>query len=554
MKMLNIGLTLDSVCSDKYVYELALWAKGRPDVNISHLIIIHPPHGGSTLGKLQDLLLRRRLHLLPAKIVFKVIVLVEKLLLRQNGSHKDHYRSCDLAKVIDRIVEIRPIVSESGYVYRFSDEDVEKVKALNLDLLIRCGTGILSGSILRASRLGIVSIHHGDNKVNRGGPPGFWECYYRAPKTGFIIQRLTEELDAGEVLVRGYFGTHFYYSLNEAHISKKALTHLKNLLTQVAATGELPPAERMPAPYSNKLFRAPNLAQCIVYGCKLLTRVFIKALASILRLRQRWGISVLSAKWDEAVLWRSTEAPRPRGRFWADPFLCTREGKTFCFVEDFVYKTGKGHITVLEINGTKIVERGIALSEPFHLSFPYLFEYQGELYMCPEAQESGQVRIYRCTEFPLQWKLEKIIMQGLSAVDTMLFRREDKWWMLTSIDESGTGDYGSELFLFSSNSPLSTNWIAHRHNPIRIDSCGGRNAGLITEGDKIFRLAQCQGFDRYGHSLVVNEIKEVSDARYVEERVAKIRPSFRRGLLGTHHLSSDGKTMVIDHASYSFVP
>ncbi len=239
------------------------------------------------------------------------------------------------------------------------------------------------------------------------------------------------------MLVRGSFGTRLYYSLNQAHVYKKALIHLKNLLKQAASTGALPPIERVPAPYSNVLFRAPNLAQCIVYGCKLLTRVFMKAMASILRLRERWGISVLSAKWDEAVLWRSTEAPVPRGRFWADPFLCTRDGKTFCFVEDFVYKTGKAHITALEIIGTKVVERGIALSEPFHLSFPYLFEYQGELYMCPEAHESGQIRVYRCNEFPLQWKLEKIIMEGVSAVDTMLFRREGKWWMLTSIDDSG---------------------------------------------------------------------------------------------------------------------
>lgn len=551
--MLKIGLTVDSASSDKYVHELALWAKDQPDIKISHLIV-HRRRADSSFSKLKDLLLRRQLHHLPAKILFKIIVSAEKLLLRQSDSHKDHYRVCDLAKVIDRVVEITPIVSRSGYVYRFADEDVEKVKALDLDLLIRCGTGILSGGILGASRLGILSFHHGDNKVNRGGPPGFWESYYRAPKTGFVIQRLTEELDAGEVLVRGCFATRFYYSLNQAHVYKKALPHLKNLLKQVASTGTLPPAERGPAPYSDRLFRSPGLAQCIVYACKLLTRTFIRAAASLMRVRARWGISVLPARWDQAVFWRSTKAPLPRGRFWADPFLCTRDGRTFCFVEDFVYKTGKGHITALEINGTKIVERGIALREPFHLSFPYLFEYQGELYMCPETGGSGQVRVYRCTEFPLRWKLEKIIMDGVSAADTMLFRRDGKWWMLTSIDESGTGDYGSELFLFSSDSPLSTHWIPHRQNPIRIDSCGGRNAGLIIEGDRMFRVAQCQGFDRYGHSLVLHEIKEVSDARYVEERAGKIRPNFRKGLLGTHHLSTDGKIVVIDHASYSLVP
>jgi hypothetical protein len=254
------------------------------------------------------------------------------------------------------------------------------------------------------------------------------------------------------------------------------------------------------------------------------------------------------------VLWRSTEALAPKGRFWADPFLCARNGRTFCFVEDFVYKTGKAHITALEIRGTEIIDHGIALIEPFHLSFPFLFEHQGDLYMCPEASESGQVRVYRCTEFPLKWELETIVMENVSAADTMLFQKAGKWWMLTSIDESGAHDHCSELFLFSSDSPLSTTWVPHPQNPIRIDSCGGRNAGLIIEGDRIFRLAQCQGFDRYGHSLRVHEIKEVSESRYFEDPVATISPDYRTGLLGTHHLSTDGKTTVIDHVSRSFVP
>jgi len=550
MSALKIGLMLDRVYSDKYVHELAVWGKSQTNINVSHLIL-HPRKADSLHTRLWDLILRRRLHLLPAKIVFRTIVWVEKMLLRRIDSHKDHHRFFDLTKIIHQVVEIRPVVSPSGYVYRFSDEEVEKVKALDLDLLIRCGQGILRGDILRASRLGVVSFHHGDNKVNRGGPAGFWECYHQWPQTGFVIQRLTEELDAGEVLVRGFFGTRYYYSLNQAHMYKKSLTHLKNLLKKVASSGCLPPVDRAPAPYSNILFRAPNLVQCIVYGCKLLKRLFVKGISKILMPRERWGISVLSANWDESVFWRSTEALPPRGRFWADPFLWTHNGRTFCFVEDFVYKTGKAHITALEISGTRIVEHGIALKEPFHLSFPFLFEYQGELYMCPETCASGQLRVYRCTAFPLKWQLEKILMDGVSAADTVLFQKGGKWWMFTTIDESGTGDHCSELYLFSSDSPLNTKWVPHPQNPIRIDSRGGRNAGLIIEGEKIFRLAQCQGFDRYGHSLLAYEIKELSESRYVEDLVATISPNFRKGLLGTHHLSTNGKTTVIDHVSRS---
>src|SRR5581483_3012175 len=415
--MLKIGLMLDSVHSDKYVCELALWGKGQADIDISHLIL-HPRREETPLGKLKDLTGRGQLHLLPRKIVFRLLLWLERALLRWSDSHKDHYRSCDLSKVIDKVVEIRPIVSKSGYVYRFSDEDVETVKALGLDVLIRCGSGILRGDILQAGRLGVVSFHHGDNKVNRGGPAGFWECYYEWPQTGFIIQRLTEELDAGEVLVRGSFETRFYYSLNQAQLYKRSLTHLKWLLKKTASTGHLPAVDDSPTPYSNILFRSPTVIQCFVYGCKLMKRLSIKAITRILKLRERWGISVLPARWNNAVFWRSTKVSFPRGRFWADPFLHTRNGKTFCFVEDFVYRTGKAHITALEIDRTRVTEHGIALDEPFHLSFPFLFEYRGELYMCPEACESRQVRVYRCTDFPLKWKLERILMDGVSAADT----------------------------------------------------------------------------------------------------------------------------------------
>ena len=48
------------------------------------------------------------------------------------------------------------------------------------------------------------SLHHGDNQVFRGGPAGFWETY-GINNSGFIIQQLTDKLDAGNVIFRGLF-------------------------------------------------------------------------------------------------------------------------------------------------------------------------------------------------------------------------------------------------------------------------------------------------------------------------------------------------------------
>ena len=61
------------------------------------------------------------------------------------------------------------------------------------------------------SKIGIFSFHHGDNDFYRGGPPGFWEVYNQEPSTGFIIQRINEVLDNGDVIFKGNIPTSFFY-------------------------------------------------------------------------------------------------------------------------------------------------------------------------------------------------------------------------------------------------------------------------------------------------------------------------------------------------------
>ena len=550
MRPLKVGLLVNSRFSSKYDYDLVLWGKDRAHIDISHLII-YPDPRGCGLTRAVEVFRKQGLHVFLSKLAFRLIVFAENLLLRTNGLHKDHYRLYDLSERVREALTINPVPSKSGFVYRFSEEDIERVKALDLDLLIRCGAGILHGDILKASRLGIISFHHGDNRVNRGGPAGFWESYHAWPQTGFVIQRLTEELDAGDILVRGSFGTRYFHSLNQAHLFKKSSVHLKALLDRIALTGQLPAPESGPNPYSRALYRSPGLHQCLAYGFKILKRIAVKGIARMLTRRQRWAISLLSGRWDKSVFWRSTEVRNPRGRFWADPFVYSSNGRTFCFVEDFVCETNRAHITALEIVGKEVVEHGIAVKEPFHLSFPFLFEYEDELYMCPECFESGQIRVYRCTEFPLKWELQQVLMEGVSAADTILFEKGGRWWLLTSLDESGTSDFCSELYLFSADSPLATNWALHPKNPVRIDARGGRNAGLIVDGERLYRPAQRQGFDQYGEGLLVYEIKIISESDFVEELVAEIDPAFRKGLRGAHHLSTDGRITVIDHCAVS---
>ncbi len=489
MKPLTLGLLVESLRSDRYAEELALWAKEQPNLRLAFIVAPRAEAKPSPLWRL--------------------IVAAERLLLRVSTlPHRDHYAVRDLAGI------------------------AAPAAASEVDLIIGFGREV-PVSLAAASRLGAVSVLHG----------GFWECYHCLPQTSFVIRRY------GEVLRKGAFQTLFYYSLNHANVCKKSVAHLKHILGKLAATGQWPAAQHADATIS---CIAPNHAQCLVYAGKLAARVARKALQRVPILSERWGISVIRGTWHEARSRRSAAAWAPRGRYWADPFVYTRGARSYCFVEELDQRTKRGHITALELIGTRAVELGVALREPFHLSFPFVFEYQSELYMCPETVAARELRLYRCLEFPLRWELAQVLMRGVSAADPLLFEKGGRWWMLANIDEADTRDHCSELYLFSADSPLSTRWTAHPQNPLLVDSIGGRNGGLIVEGEKRYRLGQCQAFDRYGASLRVYEIKELSSGRYAEELVREIKPDFRHGLLSTHHLSTDGRTTVVDHATAAF--
>jgi hypothetical protein len=506
VKPLAVGLLIDGVLADRYVAELARWILSEARLRLALVVVPRPAPR-------------------PRRL-WRALAAMEGLLLRSHPAHRDHHAVRDLRGIVDASVPIVP------------GRDVERLKALRLDLLV--GLSGVPRELLRLSRLGALSVRQ----------DGFWACYRHKAQTSFVIRRLAAAGGEDEVLRSGGFRTQFFSSLNEANVCKKAAAHLKQILGRTAASGELPPPSG--AAHALEPSRAPSTAECLLYAGKLAARIARKAADRTPLFGERFGISVIPGRWNDTSPWTSAAGRLPRGRYWADPFICRRGGRTFCFVEDLDRRTRRGHITVLEVSGTELVELGVALREPFHLSFPFVFQHRGELYMCPESSAAREIRLYRCTRFPLAWRFQKTLMRGVSAADTMLFERGGRWWMLTNIDEAETGDHCSELYLFSAASLLSTDWRAHPRNPLLVDSMGGRNGGLVVEGERLFRIGQCQSFERYGQSVRVYEIKELSRERYAEELVREIRPDFRKGVLGTHHLSTDGQVTVMDHAQGFF--
>ncbi|MCB1452265.1 MAG: hypothetical protein KDJ43_01360, partial [Rhizobiaceae bacterium] len=97
----------------------------------------------------------------------------------------------------------------------------------------------------------------------------------------------------------------------------------------------------------------------------------------------------------------------PGDHFYADPFPMVRDGRDYLFFEDLDHKTDKGVISVVAFDDQgRPGEARVVLEEPWHLSYPFLIEEEGEIYMIPEASLSGEISIYRAVDFPSGWRKE----------------------------------------------------------------------------------------------------------------------------------------------------
>lgn len=103
---------------------------------------------------------------------------------------------------------------EDGVRVQIPGDTVDRIDS-SCDVIIHHGVGILAGGILEATTHGVIGFHHGDLRHYRGGPPGFWEFMHDYPEAGVTVQRYTEELDAGKIVVEKQLDISNIYSWEE---------------------------------------------------------------------------------------------------------------------------------------------------------------------------------------------------------------------------------------------------------------------------------------------------------------------------------------------------
>ena len=462
------------------------------------------------------------------------------------------FASQDVANLFPARLAVLPISKK--FVDRFSEQDVAAIEKFDLDVILRFGFKIIRGDILSAARFGVWSYHHDDNNEYRGGPAQFWEIFERNPVSGVVLQVLTDKLDGGNVIYRSYGATisNLWLSQNKMQAYDKAASFVQRCLRQLYQTGAVL-AEAETGAYQKPIYRTPTNLQMLAFGLKSVSAGFKNRIRSQLQYGV-WFIAYRRSAASESALPSTggfVHLKPPRGRFFADPHVISREGEDYIFFEDYSFDAGKGVISFVKIDGRgRASAPQLALEQPQHLSYPFLFEWNGDVYMIPETCQANNVQLLRAKRFPDQWEAVATLLEGYPAVDATLFEHDRRWFMFANISERG-GSTRDELFLFVGDTPLGP-WRPHPLNPIKSDARSTRPAGnLFRRGNKIIRPSQdCT--NGYGSSIMFSEVEVLSDTDYRERVIGRLDPTWAKGIVGTHTYSSNAALEAVDALQYQF--
>jgi hypothetical protein len=223
-------------------------------------------------------------------------------------------------------------------------------------------------------------------------------------------------------------------------------------------------------------------------------------------------------------------------RFIADPFMI-QAGSWYMFFE-VLLTSNKGEIGLATSdNGVEWNYQQIVLREDFHLSYPYVFEWQGAYYMSPETLGANAVCLYQAEEFPTRWSLKARLLEGQCA-DPSIVRFADRWWLFTC-----STPYEHNTLRLHFAEELTGPWREHPKSPIiRNDKCRARPGGrVLTLDNKLIRFAQ-DCLPLYGSRVRAFDVLELNPAHYVEvENLASpiLQPDGSGwNALGMHHVDA----------------
>jgi len=291
---------------------------------------------------------------------------------------------------------------------------------------------------------------------------------------------------------------------------------------------------------------------------KLIMKIAKKKITNFFQtyfMQEKWGIGLVECNFERFV--KREHIPKikwilkpSKNFYYADPFMIEKKGLSYLFFEKFDRKEKKGYIfATIFSSGDFKINMELAVSRPYHLSYPFVFQHDDATYMTLEEAKSNEICLYRLIEFPDKWERVATIVKGISGVDPTICSYDNLWWLFFVLKEA---NQSIKLCIYYSDNLVGP-WKAHKKNPVKADVRFSRPAGrpFYYNGSLIRPAQDCSM--TYGGRIVFNRIKILSPFEFDEEVIGYFEPSqkdeFNHGI---HCADIKRDYAIFDAKKYSF--
>ena len=433
------------------------------------------------------------------------------------------------------------VLDASGLAVRVADGSQHE--APDLDFVLCFGGGDPPLASANGARVGAWRFFFGEPPRYGDGPPLFWEVFDGAAVAGVRLERV----DPGGqrfLLKQGFVSiTGLTLARARERVRAEVARWPTDACRALLAGAPDRPTVEVQAPAS---LRVPTPFDSVA----LVFKIAWRSLWGTIKLfsTERWSIGVVDAPiqsfLSDATLLRVAWLPEPLdATYFADPFAVYADGRRWLFAEQYDIKRRQGRISALALDGPPI-DRGPqpAICANGHLSYPFVFSRDGEIYCIPESLDENEVALYRAIEIPQRWEKHAVLLTG-NWVDATPLEHGGRFWLFCT-EFAGLRHHRLHAFYADA---LAGPYHPHALNPIKIDPRSSGGAGTpFVHGGTLFRPSQdCSR--AYGGSITINRVLELTPTSFAEEPAATVLPR-KDGPFpdGIHTLSALGDRTYVD--------
>ena len=145
MEKARVGIIVDSLNSSKQIYDYITASQKSINYEVSHIIIqkISLKRNQNFLEKSSEYIKKRGLKKFIFAAGFKTMTILESMIVKRFKDFSYFFEEYSLKEFNIETIEVEPKISENGLFYTYNEIDLQKIRSLNLNLLIRGGSGIL---------------------------------------------------------------------------------------------------------------------------------------------------------------------------------------------------------------------------------------------------------------------------------------------------------------------------------------------------------------------------------------------------------------------------